>query len=171
MNMKRRAAVVLSCALAAVLGCGGKTRANDGARVCQSYCAFVSDEISDARFYADLATSLQSGAANVHPANDEEAKLMGEQGRHSCVQIREALAIVSSDLMALKGAQSITSARGIDMAREPGPWAAGVDCVTASPAQLRALEQTVQDAKKKIPTVDPQCQTTCEKDMATKLAP
>ena len=169
MIMKRSVAVLLSCGVVAI-ACN-KSRPADEARVCRSYCAFVSDEISDANFYAGLAASTESFATNVHPANDDEAKLMGDAARRSCVQIHEALAIVDSDLLALKGAHTITSTTPIDMERKgSGLWVEG-DCIAASPAQLRSLEKTVQDAKKRIPSDDPQCEEKCQKDMAAKLAP
>lgn len=167
MISKRRVVVLLSCALVAAVGCG-KSHASDNARVCQSYCAFVSGEAADARFYANLAESLQSNAANVHPTNDEEAKLMGDQARRNCIQIREDLAIVSSEVLAINAAHAMVSTREMALAHEPVPR--DPDCLTASPAQLRSLEKRVADAKKQIPNDDPQCLATCEKDMAAKLA-
>lgn len=166
MISKRPVAVVLSCALGVAVGCG-KSHAGDNARVCNSYCAFVSGESADARFYAGLAESLQSSAANVHPTNDEEAKLMGDSARHDCVQIREDLAIVSAEVRAIDAAHAMVSTHQMTTAHEPVPR--DPDCLTASPAQLRSLEKRVADAKKEIPKDDPHCLETCEKEMTAKL--
>ena len=127
----------------------------------------MSGESADARFYAQMAESAQSSAASMHPANDEEAKIMGDQARRDCLQIREDLAIVSTEVRAINAAHAMTSTREMALAHEPTPR--DPDCMTASPAQMRAFAKTIEDAKKQIPNDDPQCEATCVKELAAKL--
>ncbi len=69
---------------------------------------------------------------------------------------------------ALDAVHAMVSTREMTLAHQPASHEP--DCVTASPAQLRSLEQKVADAKKQIPNADPQCLATCEKEMAAKVS-
>ncbi len=172
--MNRKGIVVLSAALVAV-ACGKKNTANaEHATLCRSYCGFVGferSEASNAAKSALLAADFET-PPDANTKSDEQMKVFGDQARHHCFDVHEALARQRTAERAIARAEQIVRVER-PMENVPSASLDDVhipDCLTASPAQMRSFASTLKANKPEPAITDDQCQSACESNLNAKLA-